>query len=248
MLIQSTNLNNVRLMDFYQVMYATTGFLRKEDLVALGINSVTDDFNLKFTAFDAALKQARKTGYTEAIITADDVRDNVTIGFTLVIDGYTRFPDTTIADAATRLQNVLGKYGSGVARLPQREETATLTNIVTEMRSEAVAPYLDTVGLRSWVNKLDETNRAFEELYTHRTEKEAEFITGLTRTERTNMQAAFEKLAQAIDAFSFINGETNYQQLANKINQAVADAQQATRARATQATNKKASKGTGAEK
>ena len=101
MLIQSTNLNNVRLMDFYQVMYATTGFLRKEDLVALGINSVTDEFNLKFTAFDTALKQARKTGYTEAIITADDVRDNVTIGFTMVIDGYTRFPDTAIADAAT---------------------------------------------------------------------------------------------------------------------------------------------------
>lgn len=237
MLIKSTNLANARLMDFYQVMDLTAGFLQKEDLVTLNLDPIASDFKITFGNFDKALKQAQKTGYTDAIIEADDNRDNILIGLLSVLGGYTRFPDKEVASAASQLLEVANKYGSGVARLPQREESAVLTNMVGDLRNEVNAPLLPTVGVAIWVDKLDEANLSFAELYANRTAKEAEFITGLTRTERANMQASFEKLAQAIEAYAFINGEAAYKPLADKINQAVADMQQASRARATQAAN-----------
>jgi len=237
MLIKSTNLANARLMDFYQVMGLTSGFLQKEDLGALNLNPIASDFNIAFGNFDKALKQAQKTGYTDAIIDADDNRDNIQIGFQSILSGYTRFPDKEIANAATQLLVVINKYGSGVTRLPQREESAVLTNMVGDLRNDVNAPLLQTVGVTIWVDKLDEANRAFDELYANRTAKEAEFITGLTRTERANVQAAFEKLALGIESYAFINGEAGYKPLADKINTEVANMQQAARARATQAAN-----------
>ena len=237
MLIKSTNLDKARLMDFYQVMKLISGFLQKVDFASLSLTEVVGVFNIAFAALDNALKQAQKTGYTDAIIAADDDRDNILIGMLGALHSLIRFPDKAIADAAAQLLVVADKYGAGVARLPQREESAVLTNLVTDMRSDGNATLLQTSGVAIWVDKLDESNQAFDELYSKRTEKEAEFITGLTRTERANVQAAFEKLAQAIEAYAFINDEAAYKPLADKINTEVANVQQAAKARATLAAN-----------
>jgi hypothetical protein len=239
MLIKSTNLERARLMDFYQVMSLTNSFLQKEDTTQLNLTTVTGDFNTAFVRLDSALKQAQKTGYTDAIIAADDQRDSILTGFLGALRSMVRFPDKTVAAAVTQLLVVTGKYGSGVARLPQREETAALTNMVTELRNTTNAPLLQTANLTVWVDHIDTANRAFDDLYSHRTEKEAAFITGLTRTERTNMQAAFEKLVQAIESYAFINGEALYKPLTEKINTEVAKVQTAAKSRTTMAANAK---------
>lgn len=233
MMIKSTNLYNARLMDFYQVMNLTVGYLDKEDIAALQLSEVTTEFKATFVALDKALKQAQKTGFTESIIVADDNRDDIFTGFNGAIRSMTRFPDKEIAQSASLLLLIVEKYGQGITRLPQREESAILTNIITELQSVENTSLLQKTGLTIWVDKLAQANNEFDELYTHRTEKEAEFITGLTRTERANTQAAFEKLTRAIEAYAFINGEAAYKPLADKINTEVANVKQAAKARAT---------------
>lgn len=237
MLIKSHYLDRARLMDFFQVMSITADFLKKEDLAALKLTDVAAEFTAAFTKLDTALKQAQKTGYTDQVIAADDERDNVLTGMLGVLRGMLRFPDKDTAAAAAQLSVVTDKYGAGIARLPQREETAVLTNLVQDLRNAQNAPLLQKTGLTAWVDKLEQSNRAFDTLYTHRTEKEAEFITGLTRDERARMQAAFEKLTRAIEAYAFINGDAPYKPLADKINVEVANVQQAAKARATLAKN-----------
>lgn len=233
MIIKSTNLANARMMDFYQVMSLTANYLSKEDLEALQLTPYATEFNAAFSQLDKAVKQAQKTGYTESIVAADDNRDNVYTGFRGALRSMMRFPDADIASSAEALQVITDKYGESITRLPQREESAILSNIVAELQSEANAALLQTTGLNIWVEKLDEANKAFDDLYVSRTEKEAQFIVGLTRTERGNMQTAFEKLAQAIEAYAFINGEEAYKTLADRINTEVANVQQAAKARAT---------------
>lgn len=233
MLIKSTNLSKARLMDFYQVMTLTSGYLAKEDLAVLKLLQVNTEFETAFLSFDKAIKQAQKTGITDLLIPADDNRDNILIGFTAATRSMLRFPDAEVAQSAARILNISEKYGDGVARLPQREESAVLTNMVNELQNAENAPLLEKTGLTLWVQKLKEANIAFDLLYASRTEKEAEFIAGLTRTERANMQAAFEKLAQAIEAYAFIDGEAPYKTLADTINTEIANVQQATKARAS---------------
>ncbi len=239
MLIKSTHLDKARLLDFYQVMSLTAGFLAKEPLAELKLTAVANKFNAIFVAFDASIKQAQKTGYTDRIIAADDQRDNIVTGLLGTLRSMLRFPDAEVADAASKLTVIADKYGAGIARLPQREETAAIINMLQDFRTPEHAPLIEKAGLRSWIDKLDEANRAFDNLYAQRTEKEAEFVTGLTRSQRTAMQAAFNELAQAIEAYAYIHGAEPYKPLAEKINTEVANVQQAAKARATLRKNSK---------
>ena len=240
MLIKSTNLSDARLMDFVQVITLTAGYLAKENLESLQLKAVASEFNLSLTALEAAVTQAQKTGYTEAIIAADDQRDNIYTGFSGALRSAARFPDASVAQSAAQLLLITDKYGQGITRLPQREESAILSSIVAELRTPANGAHLQKTGLTLWVDKLDEANKAFDGLYVNRTEKEAEFITGLTRTQRAASQAAFEQLARAIEAYAYINGEAAYKALADKINTEVEKVQQAIKSRSTGNQNKQA--------
>ncbi len=239
MLIKSTNLSDARLMDFVQVMTLTSGYLAKENLDTLQLKAVATAFDQSLATLEASVTQAQKTGFTNAIVAADDQRDNIYTGFTGALRSATRFPDADVAQSAAQLLLITDKYGQGVTRLPQREESAVLSTIVTELRTAENAAHLQKTGLTLWVDKLDQANLAFDELYASRTEKEAEFITGLTRTQRTASQTAFEQLVRAIEAYAYINGEAPYKALAEKINTEVEKVQQAIKSRSTANQNKK---------
>ena len=233
MLVKSTNLANARFMDFYQVMSLVLGFLSKEDMYQLNMAQEANDFRTVLGIFEKAIKQAQKTGITDALILADNERDNVYTGFTGSLRSMTRFPEAIIAQSATKLLLITDKYGEGVARLPQREETGVIKNIIAELRMPENTTLLQSTGLAMWLSKLEEANTKFDTLYVNRNEKESEFISGLTRTERANMQAAFEKLVRAIEANAYLRGEAVYKSLAEKINTEVANVQQAAKSRAT---------------
>jgi len=233
MLVKSTNLANARFMDFYQVMSLVLGFLSKEDVNMLNVALEANDFRTVFEIFEKAVKQARKTGITDPLILGDDKRDNVYIGFTGSLQHATRFPDEIVAQSAAKLLLITDKYGAGVARLPQRQETGVIKNIIAELRMSKNIMLLQNTGLAMWLDKLEQANNEFDNLYVNRNEKEAEFISGLTRTERANMQAAFEKLVRAIEANAYLRGEDAYKPLAEKINTEVANVQQAAKSRAT---------------
>ena len=135
MLIKPINLDTARLVDFYQVMSLVITFLTNEDLATLNLAHEAEDFTTVFEIFDKALQEAKKTGYTNHLLTADDNLDtttnepNITIGFTGSLDKLTRFHDTEITEIAKILLAVFEKCGNGKSGLPHREETALITKI-----------------------------------------------------------------------------------------------------------------------
>ncbi len=218
-------------MDFSEVMSIVASFLEKEDLDALKLTNVSKEFTDALHALESALTQARKTGITERLLETDNLRDNIFTGFKTVLKGMTYFPDELVSQEAVAVTNVIQKYGKGIKELPQREETAVLTNLIQDLKSDEHKTQVEIVGLTNWVMELEKANNTFEQLYTERTEKESEFIVGLSRTERDNMQQMFEQLCRAIDAYAFIEGEAPYKPLADKINTEVDKVQQAIKVR-----------------
>ncbi len=172
MLIKSTNLKNAHLMDFSEVMSLVASFLEKEDLDALKLTNVSKEFNDALHALEGALTQARKTGITDSLLEADKLRDDVFTGLNLTLRGMTHFPDHAIADTAAAITIVVEKYGKGIKKLPQREETAVLTNLIQDLKSDDHKTQVETVSLTAWVEELEKANNTFEQLYTERTEKE----------------------------------------------------------------------------
>ncbi|PID87803.1 MAG: hypothetical protein CSB06_03310 [Bacteroidia bacterium] len=231
MLIKSTNLRSARLMDFFQVMSDIRSFLGEEEVEQLGLLAYVHDFEASLFSLDKALLQAQKTGYTKKIAETDSLRNSVFTGFIGSVRSMKYFPDKGIADAAGRILNAIKKYGSGIQRLPQREETATLFNLLQDLREESLHADLKKTGLNIWVGRLESANRNFDELYMARTRKESEFIVGLTRSERDKMQNAFDRLCKAIDSLAFLQDEADYKRLADKINMEVEKVQKAIKAR-----------------
>lgn len=245
MLIKSMNLANIRLMDYFQVMTLINGYLAKEPQLLLKLKPQSDAFSTALSALELSFHQAQKSGYTDKIAAADDNRDNIFIGLNGMVQSMTRFPDKAIADAATAILLLIQKHGEGIIRLPQREETAVIASILSELKSAEMAPAVQLIGLTPWVDKLYDANTDFSNLYSNRTEKEAEFINGLTRAERQATQLAFEQLVRAIEAYAFIDGEAAYKSLADKINTEIGKAQQAGKSRSTLNQNSENTKNTG---
>ena len=245
MLIKSMNLANIRLMDYFQVMTLINGYLAKEPQLLPKLKPQADAFSAALSALDLSFRQAQKSGYTDKIVAADDNRDNIMLGLMGMVQSMTRFPDKNMADAATTILLLLQKHGDGITRLPQREETAIIASIVSELQSAEMAPAVQLIGLKAWVDKLNDANTEFATLYSNRTEKEAEFVNGLTRVERVATQTAFEQLVRAIEAYAFIDGEAAYKSLADKINTEIGKAQQAGKSRSTLNQNSENTKNTG---
>lgn len=232
-LIKSTNLKEAHLMDFFGVMNVLASFLKEEDLEALKIKTLGDEFLNCFKAFDDAVIQQRKTGITTELLDADNLRDKTFVGFSYALKALTYFPVENVAKAATLLIDVVDKYGNEIQELPQREETAILMNLIGDLKSEKNQQLVTTAGIDAWVEELEKASVKFDQFYIERTAIESEFVVGLAKKERQNMQAVFEKLCRGIEAYAFIEGETAYKPIVNKINTEVGKAKKVIKARKT---------------
>lgn len=225
MLIKSTNLFKAYLMDFFQVMKLIVEYLFKEDLAALKLTDVANRFKTAFDTLDAAVKQEQKSGFTEQKNTVDSLRDNTLTGIIGTVRYAQYFPDEEVAEAARLLLIVLEKYGKDIQKLPRKEETGIIHNIVQDLRNATNAPLIAKVSSLPWVDKLDEHNKKYEELHISQTEEQSAIVTGLAQAERDNTQKVFEELCRAIDSFAYVYGSAPYTPLAEKINTEVARVQ-----------------------
>ncbi len=230
-LIKSSNLKKAHLMDFFETMRIVSNFLKKEDLKVLKLEKEFDAFMQNLDALDQSLLQAQKTGLTEKIVSLDQKRDDVLTGLYFMVKGLIHFPDPLISDFASQVKDIIDKYGQQIQRLPQREESAVIVNLLQDLNDEKMQNTIKHLNLDNWLVHLERLNNEFENWYLARSEKEAEFISGLTREQRNKMQDSFTHLCRTIEAYAFIEGEKPYQALANKINVEVAKLKQLAKAR-----------------
>lgn len=80
-MIERTDLNNLRVMDFFQTLTNIAAHLNNEDLAVLKLENVVNNiFTPALTAMDEALKPFRKTGLTDPLLTHDAERDAAIVG------------------------------------------------------------------------------------------------------------------------------------------------------------------------
>ncbi len=222
-MIKSTNLAKSSHEDFFQIMNLTLAFLKKENLESLKMTDVVADFEKAFQDYDAAFKQARKTGLVEMKNAIDVVRDNLVIRFYHTMKALLRFPDENIQHAAQRILDVLDRYGgTSIAYMRQGAESSAISNLLDDIREED----LKLTDGKRWTEKLREENDKFISFHKRQTEKEAEYVAGLLADERKKMDDVFRHLCKTIDSLAFVFGKEAYQKVASNINQLVANAQQ----------------------
>ncbi len=230
-IIKTTNLHRAHLMEFFGVMENISSYLKEEDLEALKIKTEAELFFDTFHALDDAVLQQRKTGVTDDLLAIDNLRDDIFTGLIGVLRSTVYFPDKAISDAAKTLYDVAKNYGKEIQEISQIEESSVLSNIIGDFKSDKYKAHVTTVGVSNWLEKLEEANTQFLQLYNQRIVIKSEKVKGLAKEERRNMQAVFEELCKHIEAYAIIDGEAAYKPLAEKINSAVSDVQQKIKAR-----------------
>ena len=217
------NLTKLRLMNFYQVMTNVQLFLSQEDLETLKLKDAAKVFDEKYKAFDAAVQPMRGDVDTKELNKLDERRDKALIGLYGHVRVFTGFPEEAKATAAQQLQAVLLKYDKAPQTKPLREETAIVSNVVSDLEVADAKAKLTLIGADKWLDELKDANKKFEAAYNARTQRNMDLV-GQTKEKRIALDGEYRRLAHTINALATLGGEAPYKRLMSSIN---ADIQQA---------------------
>jgi len=217
------NLTKLRLMNFYQVMTNVQLFLSQEDLETLKLKDAAKVFDEKYKAFDAAVQPMRGDVDTKELNKLDERRDKALIGLYGHVRVFTGFPEEAKATAAQQLQAILLKYDKAPQTKPLREETAIVSNIVSDLEVADAKAKLTLIGAEKWLDELKDANKKFEAAYNARTQRNMDLV-GQTKEKRIALDDEYRRLAHTINALATLGGEAPYKRLMSSIN---ADIQQA---------------------
>lgn len=217
------NLTKLRLMNFYQVMTNVQLFLSQEDLETLKLKDAAKVFDEKYKAFDAAVQPMRGDVDTKELNKLDERRDKALIGLYGHVRVFTGFPEEAKATAAQQLQAILLKYDKAPQTKPLREETAIVSNVVSDLEVADAKAKLTLIGAEKWLDELKDANKKFEAAYNTRTQRNMDLV-GQTKEKRIALDGEYRHLAHTINALATLGGEAPYKRLMSSIN---ADIQQA---------------------
>lgn len=217
-MIKSSNLKNLRIMDFFQVVSNISAHLEKYDLNALKLTDTATNLQTSLSELDEALKPLRVSGDTLKLNELDARRDRALVGLRAFLKSFSHFPDAAKTNAANKLKAELEKYGKSPQTLPLREETAMIHNILQDFAKPENAAFVTELGAATWITELQTTNTEFETLYNRRTQENAAIEVGRTKENRQKTQDALTLLIQTINARMLLDGEAPYKALADAIN------------------------------
>lgn len=217
------NLTKLRLMNFYQVMTNVQLFLSQEDLETLKLKDAAKIFDEKYKAFDAAVQPMRGDVDTKELNKLDERRDKALMGLYGHVRVFTGFPEEAKATAAQQLQAILLKYDKAPQTKPLREETAIVSNVVSDLEVADAKAKLTLIGADKWLDELKDANKKFEAAYNARTQRNMDLV-GQTKEKRIALDGEYRRLAHTINALATLGGEAPYKRLMSSIN---ADIQQA---------------------
>ena len=141
-----------------------------------------------------------KSVTTETIALTDDRRDKGLRRLDLGVQYATLSDDAAKSDAAKRCMVILDLH-RGAASKSYAENTAAVADVVERFQSDAYKADIETLGLTDEVAALKALNDEFQTVYMSRLpEQYARSTREATRSVRQRVDAAFEDLADAINA------------------------------------------------
>ena len=224
-MIKSSYLGKLSQLDLFQVIKNILSFLNNADLQTLMLQKVVNELQTAFDAYDKAIIQARKTGYTDLLYQIDAARDGVYKSFTAFLKGCLNMSDAAKAADAKTLLEIIDKYPN-IATLPLRDETAAIINLLQDLKQPEIGAKVNFLGASPLVGMLEVENTKFETTYNQRTEKEALVEVEVGKKTRLALEAAFRNVASAINGLAAATDEEPYRVLSDQINREVSRAKQ----------------------
>ncbi len=219
MKIQKIHLINLRNEEHYQFQTDFKGLVDYYTAAALGIEVAYAVYLALYADESTALDMIRKSAITGKITEADLLRDITFRGLSDAVKAAGNHFNSSVKEAAARLQVALGHYGNLTLK-PYDEETAAIAALITDLRT-TYAPDAAITGITDWINELQANNTAFNTLKKERYTEKAGKTQLRMKEVRTEIDVAYRTIAERINALIIVNGEATYTEFVNELNQRI---------------------------
>lgn len=213
-----TQLNNHEYGNFHR---SNNNLLLKHDPESLGVKHGQIAYAQSLDDYGVAMQKIEKSIYTEELVKADELRDDVFRGMSEAISSACFHYDPVIKNNAAKLKLVFKHYGN-LARLPLAEETESLNLLIADLNG-AHAAEVQAVALRGWVDELQAKNNLFAGLMAQRTEESALATTLKVREVRRTIDETYKSMVKRINALILVNGPEMFAEYVNELNVLIAN-------------------------
>ncbi|MDR1672866.1 MAG: DUF6261 family protein [Bacteroidales bacterium] len=147
----------------------------------------------------------RKSGITSAISDQDRLRDELLRGFSGAVRSAVYHFDMDKRDAAFKLADVLRHYGN-IVKKTYDEKTAAIDDLLRELQTSEHLPWITTLGLDEWTERLHTANRAFDSLMSARYSEISQRPVINMKETRTKTDETLRAILDRIEALATIKG------------------------------------------
>ncbi|MDR0545287.1 MAG: DUF6261 family protein [Odoribacteraceae bacterium] len=178
--------------------------IKKLGAGALGLMALFTALGQLLLKVTGSLDQAEKSAITENLRRQDRSRDNAVRSFLMALKGLLTHPDPDKRAAAERLTVLVDGYGN-FTRKTYADESAAISDLVTELYSATYAPLVILLGLGDWVTVLKDSNEKFIELM-HERDAERAGRADPMHVARVPIQENLAAIAERVEAVIVLNG------------------------------------------
>ena len=175
---------------------------------SLNLGGLFNEFMELYIKEDTAYRTVNKSALTEELQKADEIRDDLLRGMTLLVQSCLYHFDEDVKVAAKRLQILFDTYGN-VRMKPLNEETADITNIIQDLKSTKYLSDTQVTNLIQWIPKLQTANDNFEQIMKNRFAETAEKPDIVLREVRNEIDVVYRKIVERIEVYWFIENEAS---------------------------------------
>ncbi len=174
--------------------------------------------------FNTSWQPNKGSELTPEIQQLDEKRDSLFMGLKITVNSWAiHHYNEEKKNAAFLISDKIGNASSDVAHLRYQEETATLNALILDFQNE-LADQIALLDLTEWVEKLQQTNIAFDEKYLERALALSIEQEGVVLQLRTESSEAYRNLVNLFEArmeIAKVDGEdiTLYQIVKNGLNE-----------------------------
>lgn len=193
--------------------------IENETAEKLGITHEVTAYNVARADEKLALQKELGSAHTHPISECDGYRDELDLGFCMLIESHLYHPDTKIRENARLIQRIIDQHGN-LRKLNYSDEASKLSIRNAEIKTKYTVELASIAnGIATyWLDKLTNANDEFIIKFGIRGDEETvKFI--LTVSEARNVtDKAWEAIVKRINALVIVNGEAPYASFIDKVN------------------------------
>lgn len=184
----------------FQCMSDVIKLIESTDAAKLGIAELYAIFKDLFDQESNTMEFFRKSAHTQTIFELDALRDRISHGLYLLVEGFANSKQTVEQQAAANIRLVLDQYGD-FRREDYNKESGIIANFIQDINSRCAADLL-RLRLTRWITDLEDTNNDFKNLMDERYDEQAAKMNIKLRDIRTHIDKVYTQMMNIVESTS----------------------------------------------